>query len=177
MAESINDINDISSQYDIIIKDSNDIINEINSFSEDDALIMKSIITRMEKDMNDYLRQDKVISVPHMGRIYRNPITKAIRPKYDEIKETRKQLSYSDFKVYYGSLINDIKKDISKEEYIKLNIKRLKAINKLKYETLFINLGKRYADIFIKSILWLRYVPFDKEIQEQYDKLNGINRE
>lgn len=171
MTDSIvNNIDELDSQYNIIIKDSNDIINEMN-LSDDDSLITKSIVEGMEKAIADALVDGKTVSIPYIGRVRKNPVKKHLKEHYEELREARSHMSYEEYRQFCGNIVNDIKSKIAYEDFIKFNLARIKSANKAKYNKLYIALGEAYANVYIKSIFWLKYVPFDRDVQEAFDNL------
>ena len=52
---------------------------------------------------------------------------------------------------------------------------KIRRNNKKRYEELYKKLGRAYANMYIKAIRLLDYVPFDLEWEEHYQELKGKN--
>lgn len=172
MAGLIKDNSDSSTEeYDIIVKDSNDILNEINFSNDNDALIMKTIISNMERDIANELVKGHTVAIPFIGRVWKNPARELLRPYKKELFENSKYMSREEYIEECKKLFGEVRKELDYLDFVKGALKRIKMKNKVKYDKYFLSLGKTYADMYIKSIYWLSYVPYDQEVQDQFDRL------
>lgn len=172
MAGIIKDKSDGNAEeYDIIVKDSNDILNEFNFSNDDEALTMKTIVSNMERDIADALVKGQTVAIPFIGRVWKNPARELLRPYKKELFENREYMSRDEYIEECKRLFGEVRKELDYVEFVKKALRRIKMRNKVKYDKYFLSLGKTYAELYIKSIYWLQYVPFDAEIQEQFDRL------
>lgn len=169
---AINQVDIINDNYETIVKDSFNILNEINFESDDDALIMKSIISSLEKEAAQAVRDNKCVSIPYVGCVRKNAKHREALKIMDEIKESYRNMSAEEYRAYCKRTFKDIALTVNYNEYVKRCIRHIRAINREEYDRLTFLYGIHYANIYIKSIYWLEYIPFDPEVQAAYDRLN-----
>ena len=63
------------------------------------------------------------------------------------------------------------KKEIKQHE--KRTIRRLKSANSGLYDYYVKNMGVAYANLYIKSLLWVDAIAFDQDVQDAYDAINN----
>lgn len=170
-ANPINQVDTLNDNYETVVKDSSNILNEINFETEDDALIMKSIINSLEKEIVENFKDGKTVSIPYIGCIRKSVFQKRISDRTDEIKENYRTMTPEEYKEYHRKLFKETAIEVQKQNYIKYRFRRIRSINKKKYDELVFVHGIHYADFWIKSIYWLKDVPFDPEVQAAYDRL------
>lgn len=166
-------IDDADNEYNILIKKSTDIICELTG-DINERLIYESIIDNLESTASQNIINNKVVQLPLIGCIRRSPLRQAMVDNYDNFKIARKNLTKEQYKEHVREVIIDAKQNLAKTDKDKLIIKRIRSRNKKRYDNLYINLGKAYAEMFILSILLLKEVPYNVEVQEHYDRLNNI---
>lgn len=167
-----NDIESLPDDFPITVKDSSNILAEINFKTTDDMLLMKSIVNSMEKEIADSVSKDLCVSIPYIGRIRRNNYKQYFLSRKEEHKTAKKHLSREDYAAYIKEFKNDYYENKKAEDELQLKIKRLKSIFKDKYKLYSTKINKAYADLFIHSLMWFEVVPFDQEVQDQFDRLN-----
>lgn len=167
------DINDSDFTYDIITKDHTDILNDIKFNNDDDFLLTKSIIFNLEKDIAKTVRSNKVAQIPYIGCIRRNPVRIELSKHYAEFKIARTRMTKEDYRIYTGSTCLYIKEQLKDKDKDKHVLLRLRQINKNKYKTLYMALGKASAEMFIFSIYLLSEIPFSQDVQDAFDALNN----
>lgn len=171
------DVEDIGENYIIISKDTNDILNDMDFNDEDERLLCESIINNLEKDAAAGIRDMKIVSLPFIGCIRINPIKRKLRDAKLHLSLMRKNMSKGDYKQYVRDIVTEFREDMEKADSEKLIMTKIRRNNKKRYEMYYKKLGKAYAEMFIYSIRLMKDVPFNKEWQERYDELAGIDRE
>lgn len=169
----INNIDDVDIEYLIVVKKSNDILSELTDDPKE-RLIYKSIIDGIETTASNAIKNGKTAQLPSIGCIRKNPIRKVIQDNFENFRIARRNLSKDDYKEHVRCIVIDAKEQLVKNANERLIVKRTMSKNKKRYDKLYITLGRSYAEMFIKSILLLKEVPYILEVQEQYDRLNNI---
>ncbi len=172
MENSIDDkIIGLNDEFIIISKTKDDILDELDFNDEEERLLCDSIITGLEQYVADTVRSMKVAQIPFIGCLRINPIKRKLRDAKLHLSAVRKNLTKEQYKEHVRSYVIDLKEQQAKEDRFKFNIIRLKRINKKKYEELFKKCGKSYAELYIKSIYWLKEVPYSQEFEDRYREL------
>ena len=164
-------IEELNDDFMVISKTSSDIINGMYFETEEDKLLCESIIDNLEKSISEGLKEEKIVQLPFLGCLRKSPLKKEVRKNYTNFKIARKYMSKEDYKAHVKAVVNDAKEKIAKDDFLKLRIKRIKSKNKKKYESLYLKVGKAYAEMFIFALLNLKEVPFNQEIQDAFDNL------
>lgn len=168
---SDNSIEELNEDFMLISKTSSDIINDLDFETEEEKLLCQSIIDNLEKSIAIGLKEDKIMQLPFLGSLRKKPIKKIIKANYTNFKIARKHMTKEEYTDHVKSFIYDAKEKLAKEEAIKLRIKKIRSRNKKKYEKLYINVGKAYAEMFIYAIFLLKEVPFNQDVQDAFDNL------
>ena len=71
-------------------------------------------------------------------------------------------------------IVIDAKETLEKEAKQKAIVKLVRSRNKKKYDLLYTTVGKHFAEMYILSILYIKEVPYVREVQEHFDNLNGL---
>lgn len=165
------DINEADSEYVIISKNKNDILNELDFEDEDERYLCDAIISNLEKSAADTIRNMKVAQIPYIGCIRINPIKRELGKAKLHLSSVRKSLTKEQYKEHVRSYVIDLKEQQAKADKVKFDILRIRRNNKKKYDKLFKSLGKAYAEMFIFAIYIMDEVPFDAEWEEHYQSL------
>lgn len=168
---------DIGENYVIISKDTNDILNDMDFNDEDERLLCESIITNLEKNAASSIREMKTVSLPFIGCIRINPIKRKLRDAKLHLSLMRKNMTKAEYKQHVKDIVHEFGQEMDKADAEKLIMTKIRRNNKKHYDELYKKLGRAYAEMFIFSIRALKDIPFDKEWQEKYDELAGIDRE
>lgn len=168
----LNNINDADIEYTIIVKRMDDILFEVTD-DTNERYIYESIIDGIEKYASDNIKDGKIAQLPSIGCVRKNPIRQVVRDNHNNFRLARKSMNASQYKDHVREVIIDAKQIQAKLERDKLILKRIRSKNKKRYDKLYITLGKAYAEMYIQSILYLREVPFDKEVQDHLDSFNN----
>lgn len=168
-----NNINDADIEYSIVVKNHNDIISELT----DDAtekLIYESIIGSLESVASKTVKNKKIAQLPSIGCIRINPLREVIKSNHVAFKIAKKNMNSEQYKSHVKEIIIDARQTMAINDARKLAIKRIRSKNKKRYDLLYINIGKAYAEVYILSLLLLRVVPYDDEVQQHLEELNKL---
>lgn len=176
--EDINEelLNEADSEFVIISKNRNDILNDVEFENEDERILCDSIITNLEIYAADRIRNMKTVSLPFIGTIRIDPVKHEFKEHKLHLGAIRKSLTKEDYKEHVRSFIYDFKNkqiEIDKNKIVLANIKKN---NKIKYEKLYKTCGRAYAELFIKAISWLKEVPYSQEFEDYYKELRDKNK-
>ena len=158
-------------EFDIETKNYKDIILELE-LEEDDAIICEGIINSMEKYMVENIKAGKIVQIPYIGTVRKNPIKIALAAEKDELRMLRKTNDKETYKTIVKNKINSYKEELNKKDRDKLYRKKLISIYKKEYELYCKTIGAAFANMFIFGKTLFKYVPFDPEVQKMYDELN-----
>lgn len=160
-------------KYEIITVNKKDILNSLNVKTDEDLDTFDSIISSLEKDIAEDVRNMKAAQIPMIGVIRINPVSKEFMEYKSKLKGVRKNITQEQYREHIKSLMYDlkVKKEINDKK--KLLFVKIRRNNKKKYEQLCRSLGRHYAELFIMSIYWLKEVPFNAEWEEHYQELKN----
>lgn len=166
-----NSINEVSDEYELIVKNKQNILNELNIVNEDEYYIYDSIISGIEKIASREIKNMKTVQLPFIGCLRINPIKRELRNAKLHLSAIRKSLSKEQYKDHVRSYVVDLKIKQAEKDRLKLILNRIKSNNKKRYDFLYRNCGRAYAELFIKSIYWLKEVPFSQEFEDLYNSI------
>lgn len=159
--------------YSIITKNTKDILNDMNFEDEDDRYMCYSIINNLEKFASDSIRNMKIVSLPFIGCLRISPVRRKLRDTKLHLHNIRQAMTKEEYKEYVTGLVKEWNEEQREADAEKLLMTKIKRNNKKKYEELYKKLGRAYANMYIKAIRLLDYVPFDLEWEEHYQELKG----
>ena len=159
--------------YSIITKNTKDILNDMNFEDEDDRYMCYSIINNLEKFASDSIRAMKIVSLPFIGCLRISPVRRKLRDTKLHLHNIRQAMTKEEYKEYVTGLVKEWNEEQREADAEKLLMTKIKRNNKKKYEELYKKLGRAYANMYIKAIRLLDYVPFDLEWEEHYQELKG----
>lgn len=159
--------------YSIITKNTKDILNDMNFEDEDDRYMCYSIINNLEKFASDSIRAMKIVSLPFIGCLRISPVRRKLRDTKLHLHNIRQAMTKEEYKEYVTGLVKEWNEEQREADAEKLLMTKIKRNNKKKYEELYKKLGRAYANMYIKAIRFLDYVPFDLEWEEHYQELKG----
>lgn len=162
---------DCNIEFDIVEKDFNDIISEIDFKTEEDKILCESIIDHIEHNIANGLKEMKIVQLPYIGTLRIDPIKKQIKENKDVFKVARHNMTKHEYKEYVKGYVNDIREKQEQKDSNKLILRKIRINNKKRYEKYYKTLGKSYAEAFIYCISIMTYVPYDKEFDEYYKSL------
>lgn len=157
--------------YSIITKNTKDILNDMNFEDEDDRYMCYSIINNLEKFASDSIRNMKIVSLPFIGCLRISPVRRKLRDTKLHLHNIRQAMTKEEYKEYVTGLVKEWNEEQREADAEKLLMTKIKRNNKKKYEELYKKLGRAYANMYIKAIRLLDYVPFDLEWEEHYQEL------
>ena len=163
-------MNDNNDQYEIIVNKMPDIINMLN-LSEDNQLLMESIITGIETTAAEFIRDGKIAQLPAVGCIRKDPIKKIVRDNHTNFKIARLHMDKEQYKEHVKGFIVDAKKKLNKADKTKEYSRQVRTRNRKKYDKLYASIGREYAEMYIHAIMLLSVVEYDQEVQDAYDKI------
>lgn len=167
----INKIEEVNEDFTITVKNKSDILNELNFKSEEDKLLCESIIDSLENSVYDNVRDGLTVSIPYIGNLRRNKVYESIAQSKKNFKAVRSFVSKEEYKQYVVEVIVDAKTKQLELDKRKVLITHLRRVNKKKYERYYMDFGRAYAELYLTAILWLREIPFDRDVQDAYDRL------
>lgn len=138
---------------------------------DDDLLLYQSIILNLESLAAESLRNNLIISIPNFANIRKNPAQQAIIKHKTALKIARKSMSKDDYVHYAKSIAASAKLEDQRKQYRKRMYASTKTKNKKKYENLYINFGKAYANFWIESLLMMEIIPYNEEIEAAFKRL------
>ena len=178
MAETANDIKNDNylleqedTKFEIVTVNKKDILSSLNVKTDEDLDTFDSIISSLEQDIAEDVRNMKAAQIPMIGVIRINPVSKEFIEYKSNLKGIRKNLTQEQYREHIKSLMYDLKVKKEANDKHKLLFVKIRRNNKKKYEKLCRSLGRHYAELFIMSIYWLKEVPFDAEWEEHYQEL------
>lgn len=165
----------LKEDFNIETKNYKDIINELD-LNIDDKIICESIINSMEQYILKNLKDGKIVQIPYLGVVRKNPIKEALAAEKEELRYLRKTNDKETYKAIVKNKINSYKQELNKKDRDKLEIKKLISIYKKEYEFYSKTIGAAFANMFIYSKTLFKDIPFDPEVQRMYDELNKLNK-
>lgn len=166
-----NSLIEADENYSINIRKTNDILNDINFIDNEERLLCESIITNLEKQASNAIRDMKTVQLPFIGCIRINPVKRELRDNFKNFRIARKNMTKEQYKDHVREYVYDIKQKQKEKDKLKTRLYKIKRHNKNKYDEYFKKLGKSYADMFIYSIYLLKEIPFDEEFENHYQSL------
>lgn len=172
-SEDVIGLDESSIDYEVIVKNQKDILNEIDFKDDEERLICHSIIENLEKFAAENVRNLKTVQLPFIGSLRINPIKYKFKHSKLNLSTIRHNTTKEEYRNYVKDTYNEFIKETKKEDARKLYLIKVKRNNKDKYEKLYKTLGKAYANLFIYSITLLEEIPFDAEWEYHYQSLNS----
>lgn len=161
----------IKEDIELEVKDTNDIISEIEFDTEDDMLICTDIIRSLEQYAAKNIKDDKTVQLPYIGSVRKDPVKKMFKEQKKELKAIRKQCDKDTYRQIVKDKVNSIIKQQESLEYRYIQCEQLKRLYKKEYEHNCKTKGEAYANMIIYSKTLFEYVPFDMEVQKMYEEL------
>lgn len=154
---------------DLVVKDINDIIKD--DCFEDKSLI-DDIITSLEKTAVEQIKLGKVIKIPYIGNYAFNKLYLNLKEHHQELREFRKTVDINTYKSHVRKLVENTKKKLKEEIKTSLFWSKFKNKHKKRFYDLATRHGLSYAKVWLYFHSCATVVPFDKDVQYMYDKLN-----
>lgn len=153
-------------------KELDDVISELN-VSDEEAILIKDIITHLETTAADEIKNDKCVQLPYIGSIRKNPLRKTLDENRTAFKVSAKILGKEKFKEHAASVFKAKQDELRLEDYKKAKLREVKNKNKTKYEQYFLQLGPAYANMYLNAILLMRMVEYDDEFEQHIQMLSN----
>lgn len=158
-------------EYTIVEKRMSDILDDMEFEDLDERLFCESIISNIEKTAADMLRDNKVVNIPYIGCLRKDPLRRLFRENGAELKKLREQVNIGKYQDEVRSLVTRARISLARKDREKHYLKRIRQSNKKTYDELYIKLGYAYAEMFIFSLSLMRVVEYDEEFEEYYKQL------
>lgn len=171
--KSINNIEELNDNLDLIVKTKSDILEELNFKTDDDKFLCESIIDNLESTVFNNVRDGLTVSIPYIGTLRKNPIRELINDNKQHLSNVRKCLSKEEYKSYMREYITDAKIKQKAKDRLKYILKQIRSKNKNKYEKYYSTFGRAYAELYLNAIYWMKEIPFDAEVEEMFQKLSN----
>lgn len=160
-----------SINFDVIIKNQKDIIDDMCFESEKDKNLCFDIIKNLEETAAKCIKERKVVQLPYVGCLRINPIVAELKQNKQFFSTIRTNISKEQYKNHVSSFVVDIREKQKHKDFIKTYLFKLRNKNKKKYDDYYKRFGRAYANMFIFAIFNLKEVPFDYEWEMHYQSL------
>lgn len=167
--EYIDDITDIDLGIDdtLVTKTKRDIIEGMTFEDENEKLLCTSIIDDFEKTIADGYHNMKIMKIPTIGVLRKNPFQVEFFRCCKTLHEIYLELGSQKFQEYVKALVWDIKKDVMDKDIHDVLNRILTNKNKNKYKYFYRLHGKYYATLYMMSIMFLEEVPYIGDWDEE----------
>lgn len=170
---NIKNLDELDAEYVLICKDADDIFNDIKFNNKKEEDTCRIIVDFIEKTVSQGISNFKAMSLPFIGVLRYNPVDKAMTAHYKELKLARQVMDKDEYKEYAKGIYYYEQDKIKAETIRKRVLDRIKKRNRKRYIKYCTTLGKAYADAFLYCMSIFEEVPFNFELQEQYDELTN----
>lgn len=171
-------IEELDTDYPLICKDINDILNDINFDNKEEEDKCRFIVENLEENIAENIKKGKAVSLPYVGVLRDNPVIRALKKHHKEFRMARTRMNTKDYTNYtkdvYRYEFKLYKEKELKENEIKSKLDNIRKRNRKLYNKYNIKYGKIYAETYVFCISLIKEIPFNQEIQDKYDEF--INR-
>lgn len=160
--------------WDINIVERKDIIDSLD-LTEDEKLILNDIVLNIEELALDALNRDEIGFIPYVGTLKFNGGIRNLAKHYEDLKIAKKEgKSEEELKqMRLNFYIEGKNKEIEESKENK-RFREIKKVYKKEYDEYYQTLGKAYAEMFIWTITLMKPIDFDREFQENYERINNL---
>ena len=148
-----------------------DIIKLINGISPVEECMIRDIITEYDKEMGEAIVDNKIVSVPYIGKFKKNQTKIEFNKKKHLLKIAKRYMSREDLKEYAKECYIEARKIAENKDRLRKIIRENIINNRKKYERLILKCGKSYADMFILSITLLNPVQFNQDVEDAWQEI------
>ena len=159
---------DIDTDYILIYKDIDNVLDDIDFVTNDDRVLCRSIIDSLEKEAAAQLLDGKCIQLPYIGNMRRSPIKMAMISHYKEFKEKREVLTKSQYIAYCKDVMKHEKMRIQNEEVRKRKMSTFKKKKLKQWLSRMKQFGAPYANAWLLSITKFTVIEFDWDVEQAY---------
>ena len=159
--------------YSLEVLREKDILADINFKSDDDFDICKDIIFQLENKLAEVLKGGGTISLPYIGRLRKPLIKQEYYKNHNLLKVARSVMNEEDYKQYKKDVYRECVAKISSKDKLNQLRRRIKALNRKRYNEKYKVFGERGANLWVESLLWLTPIEFNQEVQDVYDKIEA----
>lgn len=136
--------------------------------------ITKSIILGIERDAAAAIKEHIVVSLPNVGNVLKDATQVKIKEHWQEIQEAKATLTKEKYKEFIKTLRKKIKDELAEQYRIRRTLEKFKRSHRKRYDEVCKIYGLAYGNLYLQSILWMTDIEFNPDVQEQYDRLNGV---
>lgn len=162
----------IGTDYRLETVTTDNILSELE-LNEDEVALTKSIILSLEEEAAKTIKAGYIAQLPHVGTIQKDVVRDVLNSRRGDLNDAKKVMNKEEYKEFARQVYMESKNEVVEDYNKRKIVEKYKRNYKKLYTKLVINRGKLYADIYIEAILNLKSIPFDRAVQDQYDKLNG----
>jgi len=171
------EVTNLKNGYQLEVVRPKDIFNDLGFANSDDIEICKAIITQLESKSAEVLVQGGTIALPYVGRLRKPLVRQEINKQRHLLKVARSVMDKEDYHQYKKDLYSECVNKIASEDERKKIKKRLIALNRKQYLQKYKAFGEFGANLWIESLMWLRGIEFNQEVQDVFDEIdNNENR-
>lgn len=167
------EVTNLKNGYQLEVIRPKDIYNTLGFDNFDDVEICKSIITQLEIKASSILSQGKTVALPYIGRLRKPLVKQEITKQRHLLKVARSVMDKEDYKQYKKDLYWECVYKISSiDEQRKLK-RKLISLNRKRYIQKYKLFGETIADLWIESLMFLKGVEFNQEVQDVFDEIEA----
>ena len=147
------------------------VLEDINFHNQDEFDICKDIISCLETKSSQVLAKGETVSLPYIGRLRKPLIIQELYKQKKLLKVARSVMDKDDYKEYKKEVYQEcVSKIVNADNLAKLR-RRLITLNKKKYLKKYKVFGEFGAMLWIESLLWLKPIEFNQEVQDVFDEI------
>lgn len=165
------EVTNLKNGYQLEVVRPKDIFDDLGFSNPDDVEICKSIITQLESKSATILVQGGTVALPYIGRLRKPLVRQEINKQRHLLKVARSVMNKEDYQQYKKDLYLECVNKIASEDERKKIKKRLIALNKKQYLQKYKNFGETGANLWIDSLMWLKGIEFNQEVQDVFDEI------
>lgn len=159
---------EIDTDYILVYKDIDNVLDDIDFVTQDDRILCRSIIDSLEKEAAAQLLAGKCIQLPYIGNIRRSPIKMAMINHYKDFKEKREVLTRSEYITYCKDVMKKEKMRIQNEELRKRKMNTFKKKKLKQWMNKMKQFSAAYANAWLLSVTTFTVIEFDWDIEQAY---------
>lgn len=167
------EVTNLKNGYQLEVIRPKDIYNSLGFDNLDDVEICKSIITQLESKAAEVLVQGGTVALPYVGRLRKPLVKQEVNKQRRLLKVARSVMDKEDYKQYKKELYAECVDKIASEDEKRLIKRRLIALNKKQYLQKYKLFGEVGANLWINSLMWLRGIEFNQEVQDVFDEIEA----
>lgn len=173
LKKNTREFTNLKTNYKLEVVRLNDILEDIGFNKDYEIDICKDIITQLETKASQVLVQGGTVLLPYIGRL-RKPLVKEEYQKNRKLlKVASSVMSAQDLRDYKHDLYWECVAKVESEDNCKKLRRRLIAKNRKQYLKKYELFGEFGANLWIETLLWLKPIEFNQEIQDVFDEIEA----